>query len=62
MSSTMKLCVLTILIVILAMTLEAAPLVQPDDEFYKVVEQIRRVSAEIGKTKVDLLESWSEDC
>ena len=55
MSSTMKLlCVLTILLVILVTTLEAAPLAQTEDEFFSVVEQIRRVSAEIGDTKVDV--------
>jgi len=44
---------LLLILITVAVILEAAPVTQ-DDEFLKVVEQIRKVSASIGPTKVDV--------
>merc|ERR1712170_90664 len=52
-SSLVKIVIL--LLVTTVVIREAAPVGQ-DDEFLKVVEQIRKVSASIGPTKVDVYE------
>jgi len=46
---------LVIILVTAVMILEAAPVGQ-NDEFLKVVEQIRKVSASIGPSKVNIYE------